>query len=91
MRERVLAVEKIVSIENSIITKNGKSVAKLSSAKQSKVDIVKSLIGSVPDKGVTLQKAREERLSRHERTVSPTPEFPPPESFGNPPDFAPAG
>jgi prevent-host-death family protein len=54
----------LVSKEDIFITKNGKSVAKLSSAKQNKVDIVRSLIGSVPDKGVTLQEAREERLSR---------------------------
>jgi prevent-host-death family protein len=56
----------LVSKEDIFITKNGKSVAKLSSAKQNKVDIVRSLIGSVPGETATLQEAREERLSRYE-------------------------
>jgi prevent-host-death family protein len=56
----------IVGNEDIFITKNGKSVAKLSSAKQSKIDIVKSLIGIIPNDGMTLEQAREERLARHE-------------------------
>ncbi|MDR0929875.1 MAG: type II toxin-antitoxin system prevent-host-death family antitoxin [Oscillospiraceae bacterium] len=58
----------LVSTEDILITKNGKNIAKLSSAKQSKVDIVRSLIGSVPNDGFTLQDAREERMRRYEST-----------------------
>jgi len=52
--------------EDIIITKNGKSVAKLSSAKQEKVNDMKSLFGIIPNDGTTLKQAREERLRRHE-------------------------
>jgi prevent-host-death family protein len=58
----------LVNQEDIFITKNGKSVAKLSGARQNKVDIVKSLIGSVPNGGITLQETKEERLSRYENT-----------------------
>ena len=57
----------LVADEDIFITKNGKRVAKLSSEKQSKVDIVKSLIGIIPNDGITLEQAREERLQRYER------------------------
>ena len=43
------------------ITKNGKRVAKISSAKSDKVETAKSLFGILPD-DVDLAKAREERL-----------------------------
>lgn len=56
----------LVDSEEIFITRNGKSVAKLSSAKKSKADIVRSLIGIVPDDGTTLEQAREERLTRYE-------------------------
>ncbi|MDR0896469.1 MAG: type II toxin-antitoxin system prevent-host-death family antitoxin [Oscillospiraceae bacterium] len=58
----------LVATEDILITKNGKNVAKLSSAKQSKVDIVRSLIGSIPNDGFALQDAREERMRRYEST-----------------------
>ena len=56
----------LVDNEEIVITKNGRSVARLSSAKRSKADIVRSLIGIVPDDGTTLERAREERLARYE-------------------------
>ena len=56
----------LAATEDVYITRNGKSVAKLSSAKQNKVDIVKSLFGILPNDGVTLEQAREERLARYE-------------------------
>lgn len=56
----------LVSNEDIFITKNGKSIAKLSSTKQDKVDIVRSLIGIIPDDGTTLETARNERLARYE-------------------------
>jgi prevent-host-death family protein len=45
------------------ISRNGKNVAKLSSAKQDKVALAKSLIGIIPD-DITLEEARAERLAR---------------------------
>ena len=56
----------LVANQDIIITKNGKSVAKLSSTKQDKVDIAKSLFGLIPDDGTTLEQIREERLARYE-------------------------
>ncbi|MDR1204600.1 MAG: type II toxin-antitoxin system Phd/YefM family antitoxin [Peptococcaceae bacterium] len=56
----------LVASEDIFITRNGKSVAKLSSAKQDKVDIMKSLFGIIPNDGMTLEQAREERLARYE-------------------------
>ena len=56
----------LVAIEDVFITKNGKSVAKLSSAKKDKVDIMKSLFGIIPNDGSTLEQVREERLARYE-------------------------
>lgn len=52
--------------EEIIITKNGKKIAKLTSATEDKVEIAKSLFGILPS-DVSLEKAREERLSKHER------------------------
>ena len=56
----------LVAERDIFITKNGKSIARLSSTKRNKVDIVKSLFGSIPDDGTTLEQARGERLSRYE-------------------------
>jgi prevent-host-death family protein len=56
----------LVSTEDIFITKNGKSIAKLSSTKQNKVDIMKSLLGSVPDGDTTLEQVKAERRARYE-------------------------
>ena len=56
----------LVAEQDIFITKNGKSVAKLSSTKQNKVDIAKSLFGIIPNDDATLEQAREERLARYE-------------------------
>jgi len=56
----------LVAEQDIFITKNGKSVAKLSSTKQNKVDIAKSLFGIIPNDGTTLLQVREERLTRYE-------------------------
>jgi prevent-host-death family protein len=53
--------------EDIIITKNGKRIAKLTSATEDKMTIAKSLIGILPS-DVTLEEAREEKLKRNERT-----------------------
>ena len=44
------------------ITRNGKTIAKLVSPYQDRVDTVDTLFGSVPDT-MTLEEAREERLN----------------------------
>lgn len=53
----------LASTEDIYITKNGKIVAKLTNPNQSRIDIVKSLLGAVPN-DVSYEEAREERLSR---------------------------
>lgn len=49
--------------EDIYITRNGKIVAKLSNPFQQRVDMAKSLFGSVPQ-GMTLEEAKEERLGK---------------------------
>ena len=49
--------------EDIFITKNGKTIAKLTSPYQNKIDTVESLFGSLPDT-VNLDDVREERLSK---------------------------
>ena len=56
----------LVVTEDIFITKNGKNVAKLSSARQNKVDTMKSLFGIIPNDGTTLGQVRKERLARYE-------------------------
>jgi antitoxin (DNA-binding transcriptional repressor) of toxin-antitoxin stability system len=58
----------LVANEDIFITKNGRSVAKLSDAGQNKVDIVKSLFGIIPNDGASLTELRGERLARYENT-----------------------
>lgn len=53
----------ISATEDVFITKNGKVVAKLSNPYQDRVDMAKSLFGSVPQ-NVTLDEAKQERLDR---------------------------
>ena len=53
----------LVEEEDIYITKNGKVIAKLTSPFKEKVDLVKELFGSIPDK-ISLEEAQEERLSR---------------------------
>ncbi len=53
----------LAATEDVFITRNGKTIAKLTSPYQNKLDIVDSLYGSIPA-DVTLEEAREERLNR---------------------------
>lgn len=53
----------MASQEDIFITKNGKIVAKLSNPYQDRVALAKSLAGVIPA-DITLEEAREERLSR---------------------------
>lgn len=56
----------MVDEEEIIITKNGKKVAKLTSANEDKIETAKSLFGILPSEA-SLEKAREERLNKDER------------------------
>ena len=49
--------------EDIYITKNGKTVAKLTNPNQSRVALAESLFGIIPP-DMTLEEAREERLSK---------------------------
>ncbi|MCD8326359.1 MAG: type II toxin-antitoxin system prevent-host-death family antitoxin [Lachnospiraceae bacterium] len=53
----------LAATEDIFITRNGKTIAKLTSPYQNKLDIVDSLYGSIPA-DVTLEEAWEERLDR---------------------------
>ena len=57
----------LIDNEDVFITKNGKNIARLSSAKESRIEIAKSLFGILPNTGMTIEQAREERLSKYER------------------------
>ncbi|MCM1266650.1 MAG: type II toxin-antitoxin system prevent-host-death family antitoxin [Bacteroidales bacterium] len=53
----------MAATEDIFITRNGKTVAKLTMPYQNKVDTVNSLFGSVPD-AITLEEAQKERLAK---------------------------
>ncbi|MCD8108841.1 MAG: type II toxin-antitoxin system prevent-host-death family antitoxin [Clostridiales bacterium] len=53
----------LAASEDVFITRNGKTIAKLTSPYQNKLDILDELAGSVPAT-MTLEEAREERLSK---------------------------
>lgn len=52
----------LVATQDIYITRNGKTIAKLVSPYQDRVDTVDTLFGSVPNT-MTLEDAREERLN----------------------------
>lgn len=52
----------LAATQDIYITRNGKTIAKLVSPYQDRVDTVDALFGSVPDT-ITLEKARKERLN----------------------------
>ena len=56
----------LVAEQDIFITKNGKNIAKLSSIKQDKVDLAKSLFGIAKGSNMTLMQVREERRRRYE-------------------------
>lgn len=53
----------ISATEDVFITKNGKVVAKLTNPYQDRVDMAKSLFGSVPQ-NITLEESKQERLDK---------------------------
>ena len=52
----------LAATQDIYMTRNGKTIAKLVSPYQDRVDTVDTLFGSVPDT-MTLEEAREERLN----------------------------
>lgn len=52
----------LATTQDIYITRNGKTIAKLVSPYQDRVDTVDALFGSVPDT-ITLEEARKERLN----------------------------
>lgn len=52
----------LAATQDIYITRNGKTIAKLVSPYQDRIDIVDKLFGSVPD-SVTLEEAKEARLN----------------------------
>ncbi len=50
--------------EDILITKNGKSIVKLTNLQDDKLAVLDSLIGVIPDSGMTLEEAKAERLVR---------------------------
>ena len=53
----------LAATEDIFISKNGKIIAKLTNPNQDRVDIAKSLFGSVPSR-CTLEEAQKERLDQ---------------------------
>ena len=53
----------MAATEDIYITKNGRTVAKLTAPYQNKIDTVNALFGSVPDT-MTLEEAQKERLDK---------------------------
>ena len=53
----------LAATEDIFITRNGKTIAKLTSPYQNKLDTVEELFGSIPAT-MTLEESREERLNK---------------------------
>ncbi|MCD8048336.1 MAG: type II toxin-antitoxin system prevent-host-death family antitoxin [Clostridia bacterium] len=53
----------MASAQDVFITRNGKTIAKLTSPYKDKIDAIESLYGSIPA-DITLEEAREERLNK---------------------------
>lgn len=53
----------LAETEDIFITRNGKTIAKLTNPYQDRVDIAESLFGILPT-DITLEEAREERLNK---------------------------
>ncbi len=53
----------IALTEDILITKNGKSIVKLTNLQDDKLAVLDSLIGIIPDTGMTLEEAKAERLA----------------------------
>ncbi len=63
LEENLSKYLQLSATEDIFITKNGKIIAKLSNPFEDRIQLVNSLVGIIPDT-MTLEEAREERLSR---------------------------
>ena len=54
----------LAELEDILITKNNKPIAKLTTVHEDKLAILDSLVGIIPDNGYTLDDARSERLAK---------------------------
>ena len=54
----------LAMMEDVVVTKNGKNIVKLTNLRQEKLDILDSLVGIIPDTGITIEEAKAERLAR---------------------------
>lgn len=61
LKENLSKYLMLAETEDVFITKNGKVIAKLTNPFQNRVDVAKSLFGSVPNE-MTLEESKEERL-----------------------------
>jgi len=55
--------------EDITITKNGKSIAKLTNAKDSKLSAIHAMRGILKEKDITIEKIRAGRLTKYDETV----------------------
>ena len=55
----------LVDREDVVITRNGKTIAKLTNTREDKVKMAESLFGILPH-DASIEQSREERLSRHD-------------------------
>jgi len=53
----------VIAIKDTFISKNGKTITKLTSPYQDKLDTVNDLFGCIPDT-ITLEKSKNEHLSK---------------------------
>ena len=63
LKENLSKYLKLSATEDIYITKNGKVISKLTNPNADRMKLVDSLVGIIPDT-ITLEEAREERLSR---------------------------
>jgi len=55
--------------EDIIITRNGKSIAKLANARDSRMEDIRSLRGMLKGEDISLDKIREERLAKYSEGI----------------------
>ena len=63
LKENLSKYLQLSATEDIYITKNGKVISKLTNSNADRMKLVDSLVGIIPDT-ITLEEAREERLSR---------------------------
>ncbi len=54
----------LAAVQDIFVTKNGKSIARITSPISNKLELLDELVGVIPADGTDLDEVREERLSR---------------------------